>query len=383
MSGRTLILGGGFGGIAAGVELRRLLGDEHEVVLVDRKPAFAMGLRKLWELVGNATIADGTRQRRLLEGHGIEFVEAEITSIDVAQLTAETTAGMLSGDHLVIALGAVSRPDVVPGLSEHGHDVWEFAGVQAATDALVRFDGGRLVVLVAGAPYPCPPAPYECALHLDEYLRERGLRDRTDLSVTTLQPMLMPNAGRAGSDWMAEQLAARDITYRVGAKIETVDAGRLNFANGSEQPFDLLIAVPPHRVPDVVSDSGLAAPHGWIEVDPGTLATSHAQVYAVGDVTLIPLASGLPLPKAGVMAEAQGVRVARAIVAELAGDEPPPPFDGRGFCPLELGSQSAARVAGDWYATPEPIVTIDGPSLELAAEKKEFERERLECWFGR
>jgi sulfide:quinone oxidoreductase len=150
---------------------------------------------------------------------------------------------MLSGDHLVIALGAVSRPDVVRGLSEHGHDVWDFAGVAAATDALARFGGGRLVILVAGAPYPCPPAPYECALHLDEYLRERGLRDRTDLSVTTLQPMLMPNAGHAGSDWMAEQLAARDITYRVGAKIETVDAGRLNFANGSEQPFDLLIAV--------------------------------------------------------------------------------------------------------------------------------------------
>jgi sulfide:quinone oxidoreductase len=106
------------------------------------------------------------------------------------------------------------------------------------------------------------------------------------------------------------------------------------------------------------------------------------RVYAVGDVTLIPLASGLPLPKAGVMAEAQGLRVVRAIAAQLAGEEPPP-FDGRGYYPLELGSRSAARVAGDWYATLEPIVTIDGPSLELAAEKKEFERERLQCWFGR
>jgi NADH dehydrogenase FAD-containing subunit len=64
MSGRTLILGAGFGGIAAGVELRRLLGSGHEVVLVDRKRAFAMGLRKLWDLVGNGTIADGSRQRR-------------------------------------------------------------------------------------------------------------------------------------------------------------------------------------------------------------------------------------------------------------------------------------------------------------------------------
>ena len=74
VSARTLVLGGGFGGIATAVELRRLLGDDHEVVLVDRKPEFAMGLRKLWELVGHGTIADGSRSRALLARHGIEVV---------------------------------------------------------------------------------------------------------------------------------------------------------------------------------------------------------------------------------------------------------------------------------------------------------------------
>jgi sulfide:quinone oxidoreductase len=152
--------------------------------------------------------------------------------------------------------------------------------------------------------------------------------------------------------------------------------------DGDEQPFDLLIAMPPHRPPEVVAASGLTGPHGWIPVDPGTLATSHPGVYAIGDVTLIPLASGLPLPKAGVMAELQGLRVARTLAAEIAGAEPPPPFDGKGFCPVELGTEAAARVEGDWYATPEPIVTIDGPSAERAGEKAEFEREHLAGWFG-
>ncbi len=62
-------------------------------------------------------------------------------------------------------------------------------------------------------------------------MRRRGLRENTDLSVITLQPMLMPNAGRAGSDWMADQLVTRGITCRVGAKVERVDAGRLVFAD--------------------------------------------------------------------------------------------------------------------------------------------------------
>ena len=381
MSARTLVLGGGFGGIATAVEVRRLLGDDHEIVLVDRKPDFAMGLRKVWALVGHATIADGSRSRALLARHGVQFLQTEINAIDPSGRRAETADGPLDGDRLVVALGAVSRPDLVPGLAEHGHDVWGFAGIPAAVQALEAFDGGRIVVLIAGAPYPCPPAPYECALHVHEHLLARGLRDRTELAVATLQPLLMPNAGREGSEWMGEQLAERGISYRLGAKTERVEPGLVVLADG-ELPFDLLIAIPPHRPPAVVADSGLTAGHGWIAVDAGTLATSHEGVYAVGDVTLIPLANGLPLPKAGVMAELQGTRVARAIAAELRGEEPPPPFDGSGFCPIELGPDSAALVEGNWYAEPEPVVRITGPSAAQAAEKAAFETEHLERWFG-
>jgi sulfide:quinone oxidoreductase len=381
MSGRTLVLGGGFGGIAASTELKRLLGEEHEVVLVDRTPRFTMGLRKLWELVGIGTIADGSRERALLGRHGIEVVETEITAIDPAERAVDTDVGRLTGDHLVIALGAVPRADLVPGLAEHGHDVWSFDGVRGAAAALRDFTGGRILVLIAGAPYTCPPAPYECALHLDEHLRERGLREHTELAVATLQPMLMPNAGREGSEWMAGQLAERGVVQRVGAKTERVEPGRVVLADG-EEPFDLLIAVPPHRPPAVVAESGLTGEHGWIAVDRGTLETSHRHVYAVGDVNLIPLPNGLPLPKAGVMAELQGMRVGQAIAAEIEGGEPPAPFDGTGFCPIELGSGSAAHVEGDWYADPEPVIRIEGPSAALADEKRSFETEHLARWFG-
>jgi len=380
--GRTLILGGGFGGIATAVELRRLVGDEHEIVLVDKNPSFAMGLRKLWELVGDGTIAEGSRPRPLLERHGVGFRQTDIRAIDPAGRRAETADGGIGADQLVVALGAVSRPDLIPGLAEHGHDVWSFAGIPAAAEALRQFDGGRIVILIAGAPYPCPPAPYECAIALHEHLVGRGIRDRTEIGVVTLQPMLMPNAGRAGSEWMGTQLAERGISYRVGTKTERVETGRVVVQDG-EMAFDLLVAVPPHRPPAVIGDSGLTAGHGWVAVDAGTLETAHEGVYAVGDVTLIPLANGLPFPKAGVMAELQGTRVARAIAAQVLGDEPPPSFDGSGFCPVELGPNAAAFVEGRWYAEPEPLVTIEGPSESHVGEKAAFEAERLRHWFGR
>jgi sulfide:quinone oxidoreductase len=376
-----LILGGGFGGLTVSTELKRLLGAQHEVVLVDRKEHFSMGLRKLWELVGHATIADGSRSRDVLRDRGILVVRGEIQEIDPLARSAQVDGNTIEADYLVVALGAVSRPDLVPGLAEHGHDVWDIAGIPAATEALARFDGGRIAILIAGAPYPCPPAPYECAIHVHEHLRGRGLRDRSEIVVSTVQPMLMPNAGREGSAWMGEQLTRREIDHQVASKVERIDPGRIVFTE-SELEFDLLITVPPHRVPDVAKASGLTGEGEWITVDPATLETSHPSVFGIGDVTQIPLANGLPLPKAGVIAELEGMRVAAAIAADAQGGDPPPPFDGRGACFIEMGTAEAALVDGDWYATPEPLVTIAEPAAAHAAEKRLFETERLGRWFG-
>ena len=376
-----MILGGGFGGLTVATELRERLADDHEVVLVDRRETFVMGLRKLWELVGRDRLADGSRARAALSDRGIRVVLADVQAIDPQARSAAVGGSTIEADYLVVALGAEPRPDLVGGLAEHGHDVWDVAGVPAASEALAQFEGGRIAVVIAGVPYPCPPAPYECAMLVDEHLLERGLRDSAELLVSTVQPMLLPNAGRAGSDWIAEQLSARDIRFQVGSAVEGVEAGRLRFAD-AEVEFDLLIAVPPHRAPEVVKASGLTGSGEWIGVDPATLETTAPRVFAIGDVTQILLANGLPLPKAGVIAELEGRRVADAIAADIAGEVSPPPFDGRGFCFLETGASTAALVEGDFYAEPEPRVVLTEPSTEHAQEKRRFETDRLERWFA-
>jgi sulfide:quinone oxidoreductase len=143
-----------------------------------------------------------------------------------------------------------------------------------------------------------------------------------------------------------------------------------------------LIGVPPHRPPKVVAESALGGEGGWIKVDPGTLATGHDGVYAVGDCTAIKLANGLPMPKAGIIAELEGARVAAAIAADLRGDPDPPPFDGRGYCFVEMGRAKASLVEGEFFAEPEPNVSLREPSAANAEEKHRFEAERLERWFG-
>lgn len=377
---RILILGAGFGGLSVATELRALLGSEHEIVLIDQQDRFVMGLRKLWDLVDYRSLAEGSRTRERLKVDGVSYLHRTITAIDPGARRIETNAGSLAGDYLVIALGAQLRPDLVPGLAEHAHNFYDVGAIPAARRALEELRSGRIAIVIAGAPYQCPPAPYECAMLVDEYLREQGRRDQVEMTVVTMQPMLLPNAGQEGSAWIGGQLRQRDIEYHVKQKLQKVDPGHLQFED-LELDADLILAVPPHDVPAVVKESGLTGEGQWVSVDPGTLATSFANVYAIGDVTMIKLANGLPLPKAGLVAELEGERVAAHIAAQIRGDAEPAAFDGRAFCFLELGKDTATLIQGDFYATPAPKVEILSVSADNAQDKRRFESERLARWF--
>lgn len=378
---RTLILGGGFGGLTVALELAQALGDAHEALVIDREPEFTMGLRKPWAVVGHARLEDGRRRRALVERAGVRFVNERIVKIDPAARRVETERGAHEGDAMVVALGAEPRPDLVPGLAEHGHDLYESKAIPALADAVERFSGGTIRIVIAGGPYKCPPAPFETAMLLDEHLRERGLRARTVLAVDTFQPLLLPNAGREGSAWIGAQLEARGITWEVSRRVQRIEPACVVF-EGGEAPFDLLIGIPPHRPPKVVAGTGLEGDGPWVAADRGTLRTKFDHVWAIGDVTQITLANGLPLPRAGLFAELQGRRVAADIVATTRGGMAPAPFDGNGYCFIETGRASAAIVQGEFFATPEPRIGLGGISADHSAAKRRFESERLERWFG-
>lgn len=376
---RVLILGGGFGGIATAVALRESLAADDEVVLVERRPTFVMGLRKNWALVGHGTIAEGTRPLAALAERGIRVVAGMVESIDPAARGAVIDGQRIEADALVVALGAQRDPDAIPGFREHAIDLYDVESSEAGAAAIEAFTGGRVVVGIFGAPYPCPPAPYELALLLMERLEARNVGG--GMLVFTPQPGSLPILGTDGCAAFDGRLAGAGITFRPRTVAAAVEPGLVLTQDGLRIPFDLLLGVPPHRVPPVVAASGLTGGGPWVPVDRGTLQTSFPGVYAIGDVTAIGLANGMPLPKAGVFAHAEGEVVAARIADTFAGREPTAAFTGEGMCFLETGRGKATMVAGNFFADP-PAVGLGDDSADNLAAKHAFETERLAAWFG-
>jgi sulfide:quinone oxidoreductase len=375
---RVLVLGGGFGGIATAVALRAQLEPADEVVLVERRPSFVMGLRKNWALVGASTLAEGERPLAALRERGIEVIAGTIDAIRPEAREAQVDGRTLAADALVVALGAERDPGRVPGFREHAIDVYDEGANESGAAAIDAFTGGRVVIGIFGVPYPCPPGPSGLALLLGERLAARAVPG--GIFMFTPQSGSLPVLGDAGCAAFDGRLANEGITLRPKTIATAVEPGAVVAAD-TRIPFDLLLGVPPHRVPEVVTAAGLAEPGAWVKVDPATLETRFPGVSAIGDVTAIPLASGTPLPKAGVFAHAQGEVVAARIADGLAGRTPSATFDGHGMCFLETGHGRATMVRGNFYASPPDVALAEATEEHLAA-KHAFESDRLAAWFG-
>ena len=377
-----LVLGGGFGGLAAAHELRALLGPEHEITVVDRGEEFFMGFAKLWDLAGTRPLREGTRPLAGLAHHGVRFLRAEVNEIDPHSRRVTTDQGDLEADALLVALGtsaSEAQRDLLAG--DGAHDLYDHRALPAMRSDLGRVDAGRVVVGILGGPHRCPPAPFEAALIVDDLLRRRGVRDDVEVVMSTPKPTTLPVAGPDASRYVADHLAEHGVELRAEHVIADVDAEAREIvaADGSRLGYDVLLGVCADSPPAVVAASALAGDDGWILPDPRTLRTDAERVYAVGDCTTLPTATGA-LPKAGVFAAAEGRVAARNMVADLGLGEPAA-FDGHGYCFLELPGERVAFVEGDFLADP-PDVRLTEADHEQYLRKRAYERDLLERWLG-
>ena len=372
-SNEVLILGGGSGGLATAGRLKELLGDKISITVIDKQRSFVMGFSLLRVMTGEKTEQEVTVPKEKVSQKGIKFINTEVNRIDVNNGIVRTDQGEFVYDYLVVALGAELAPEKIPGFESAFH-MYTLEDAKKLRDALSSFRGGSIRLVVSSTPFKCPPAPYEAAMLIDDHLRNKGLRDKSDIQIFTPEPQPMPIAGPEVGNTVVSMLNEKGIGFHSNTKVSLIDGSskHIVFENGSREKYDLLIAIPPHTTPKVIRESGgLADASEWISVDPKNMQTKHDRVYAIGDVAAVKLPSGMMLPKAATFAFGQAEIVASNIASSVLGTEARN-WDGFGECFIETGSGNAAYGSGSFYSSPKPMINLQIPSKEL--------RERKDVW---
>ena len=364
-----LVLGAGTGGIIAAKELSKEVDEEVTPVKIlifekEEKNVFAPSL--LWLMVGKRKTKQIHRNTRNIVDAVINVVIGEIEKVDPEHISVTVNGQEYKGDYMVVSLGVEQTSEY--NLNTYGYDFYTLDGAARFNTQLKNFKGGKIAILVSSLPFKCPAAPYEAAMLIESYIRSKDLSSKTEIALYSPEPGPMPVAGKEISGAVRQMIEAKGIKYFPDHQLISASEKTLTFQNmasgqASVQTveYDLLAYTPKHQCPAVVKESALAGKSGWIEVDRHTMETNFPNVYAIGDITFIPLEMGKALPKAGVFAHYQAKTVAHNLARILAGKPADKTFNGDGQCFLESGNGKAGYAGGNFYGSPLPVVKMKNP----------------------
>jgi sulfide:quinone oxidoreductase len=354
---QIVILGGGTGGTMTANRLRRRLDPrEAEIHVVDRDDLHVYQPGLVFVPFGLTSTDEIVRPRRRQLHGGIEFHEREVESVALDRQEVELDDGTaLPYDVLVVASGVRLQPEETegltgPGWGERVFDFYTPDGADGLRKALERFDGGRLVVNIVDMPIKCPVAPLELAFLTDWFLRERGVRGRTELVYAT--PLdgafTKPLASNRFAGLLGEKRIELVTEFNTG-EVDGVE-GKLVAFDGTVLDFDLLVTVPLHGGAAYVERSPrLGDSLGFVRTDRHTLQSPAApNVFALGDAT------DLPTSKAGSVTHFEAEVLTENVVRHLGGRELDGAYDGHANCFVETGFNKALLIDFNYSTEPLP-----------------------------
>jgi sulfide:quinone oxidoreductase len=367
----VVILGGGVGGtltanLVARQLKRRIAKGEAKVTVVDLSGKHTYQPGYMYIAMGNERPERLVRSERSLLDDNVELVVGRIDRIDVEASRVELGSGeTLEYDQLVIATGARILPEAMEHFEEEAHHFYTAGASTKLRKALDAFEGGKILIGIAGIPYKCPPAPLEVAFLVESEMRERGLRDKTEIQF--LSPINRAFTIESVSEMATPIFEEKGIDLQLLAGIDSIDAERKVVITDAmeEYSYDLLVCVPPHKGAQVVIDSGLAPKSGWVPTDRNTLQVKkmaapgtpddqverYPNIYALGDAT------DLPLSKAGSTAHFEAPVVAERVAAAVLGRPPSgkhASYTGKVMCFFEVGDGKGTILSFDYDNPPKP-----------------------------
>jgi len=350
---RILIVGGGMGGTILANNLARRLSSELksgkvQLTMLSASDRHMYQPALLYLCLGRATPDELYRDQASLLEPGINFFVDPVEQFMLDKNQVKTKSGKIHEyDLIAIATGSRMVPETVPGLAENAEFFYTEESAVKMLRQLQGFQGGKVVITV-GVPHKCPMAPLEITFMLYDYFKDRGMLDKVKLHYT--YPIGRVHSLENVAKWAAPEFDKLGITYETLFNMKEVDGKNkiLRSEEGSETPYDLLIAIPAHRGMEVIEKNGLGQ-GGWIPTNRNKLTMEgRTNVFVLGDTT------NIPISKAGSTAHFEAEALGENIAAIVKLGAPVRDYDGKVFCFIETGKDKATYAMFDYQNPPDP-----------------------------
>ncbi|HEX7941945.1 MAG TPA: FAD-dependent oxidoreductase [Gemmatimonadaceae bacterium] len=340
---RIVVLGGGFGGLTTVRELERLSVNRTaiEITLVNRDNFFVMS-PLLFEACSGVLELRHCAQPIRPALRRARFVEGTVVAIDAARRTVRVEASgggplELAYDQLVVALGATTNQELIPGSHEahtfktvadalvlRNHLIERLERADAAQDGAVR--RSCLTVVVVGGGLVGVELLGELTAFADDVVRSypRVRREEIRCHLVEAGPRILPEIAPGLAEEALRLLQQRGADVRAATPVRAIEAGRIRLDDETIEAETIVLAagIVPNRVGTgfpVTVDA-----RGRITVDATMRSVSHPDVWAVGDCASIPGPDGRPYPALAQHALREGRQLARNVMAVIDGREPEP-----------------------------------------------------------
>jgi sulfide dehydrogenase [flavocytochrome c] flavoprotein chain len=187
---QILVIGGGYGGATAAKYLRLFSNNTAQVTLIEPNTSFISCPLSNLVVGGSRTLAEiTTSYDNLNKRHGVKIIQDSVISIDPDKRIVKLASGnALPYDKIVVSPGVSLLMESIEGLASANKAGVTLQAWKAGPETIALYkqlasmrDGGTFAITIPEAPYRCPPAPYERACQVANYLKKHKPKSKVSL----------------------------------------------------------------------------------------------------------------------------------------------------------------------------------------------------------
>ena len=347
-----VIIGGWFGGLRT---FYNLASNKHfEITVIDQRQKHLMKpvmpeVAYEWKDVAEAQFDI----QPIIESKGHTFIQEAVEKIDAENNTVITVNGeKVIYDFLQISSGAYKDFWAIDGLEEFGYSVCDDVHAPKLHEALKNFTWGKIAIGSAKSHWgkrvdapdwwaPCEGPIWESMFMIDHYLRQNGLRDKTEINVFTPGEIFFEDIGDDIRVAVGGLMWAKNLNLHLSKVATQVTDTSVKFEDGTELESNLTVMIPVYRGPDFIRNSWLGDEAWMLPTNTQMQHLDHANIFWAGDVNAI------TMPKLGHLAVMEADIVTAMLKNAVGQKLEVPEYKPEILCIMNMGWLEAGVVLTD------------------------------------